>query len=182
MNEVDRRDRIKRTQLALPKENHDVAIPRIEPIRRSVLLLALRIFIILFIADSLYAGIILIWMQGVISEDFRFAYGSLLLVVHTLKNIALIYIIVGIVVNWASDFYYISEHHLIHRQGILGTTENVYHLERIDAVTITQSWLGKLMDYGDVKIRVSTYGGVTDLSLQAINDPRKFHDFFTHYV
>lgn len=60
--------------------------------------------------------------------------------------------IVLITLNWVSETYLIKENIIIHRKGLFNTTENTYSLQSLGSTTILQGILGKLLNYGTIKI------------------------------
>ncbi|MEI6478360.1 MAG: PH domain-containing protein [bacterium] len=158
------------------------AVEVVEPIRRSVVVLVVRIFLLLFIADTLYAFLLLGVVLGIVPSGWSASYTLFLWVAHTLKNIMLTYLLLYMVVGWISSVYYVTAGHLIRQRGVLKIEETVFQLTDIEAVGMNQSWLGRLFNFGDVTIRFSIAREPRDIMLYAINNPRKYESLFSKYV
>lgn len=153
-----------------------------EPIRRSVVLLGARIFLVLFIADSIYGLLLAALAFGYIPANLVSSYAVLLWIIHTLKSFLIIYLILYLVLKWISTIYYISEEHLIRQRGVLNIKENLYQLQDIEAVSMNQSWLGRLFNFGDVHITFMIARQKEEVELYATNSPQKYERLFSHYV
>lgn len=57
----------------------------------------------------------------------------------------------------------------------MGSKEEVFHFDNIRAITVNQSWFGKLFNYGDIELKTSASGGCQEaLVLVSINNPHKY--------
>jgi uncharacterized membrane protein YdbT with pleckstrin-like domain len=165
--------------------NQDEPIPTIEimkPIRRNIVLLGIRMFLVLFMIDTVYAFLILIPLFGYVASDWHMPYVGFLLVIHTLKNGLTAYMLISLVTNWISTLYYVNGGHLIRQRGVLNTKETVYQLTDIEEVVMNQSWLGRLLNFGDITITFLVARQREDLVLYAINNPRMYEELFSKFV
>ena len=153
-----------------------------EPIRRNLLVLAMHIFLVLFILDSLYAIALIVLASGYIPVDLTLSYATVLLILHTLKDILMTYLVLHIVIDWVSDIYYISEGHFVRQVGVLSIHEDVFALDTIEAVDLSQSWFGKIFNYGTVRITFMVGREKQQINLLQINDPNKFERLLAKYV
>lgn len=154
----------------------------VQPIRRSIVLLAIRMVILLFLADTIYAFLILIPAMGYVSAEYQASYIMFLWFVHTIKNIALTYLSISLVVNWISTMYYITLGHLIRQRGVLNTSESVFQLTDIESVAMNQSWLGRIFNFGDIIIKLQIARQTESITLYAIENPQRYEELFSKYV
>lgn len=61
-------------------------------------------------------------------------------------------LILFVVLKWASEEYEIRDDTIIHRKGVLTTTEENYSLRSLGNASITQSIFGKIFNYGTIKL------------------------------
>jgi uncharacterized membrane protein YdbT with pleckstrin-like domain len=93
-----------------------------------------------------------------------------------------IYWVMAIVLKWVSTHYYLDEHHLIIYKGILRIEEHVYELQSIRSVDHSESWLGKLVNYGDIALVFGASGYKEDIVLRGITDPKKYERIFSSFL
>ena len=166
--------------MPLPETQPNVEVLR--PIRRSVLILGLRIFLVLFVVDTLFAILLLASVIGFVPADWIAGYASFLWIVYTVKFIFLTYLIIKLVVEWVGTLYYVANGHLIRQRGVLNTTETVFQLSDIDSAVMSQSWLGRMWNFGSVTVEFSVAFRKESVYLHAINDPQKYEDLFMQFV
>ncbi len=154
----------------------------VQPIRRSIIVLGVRMFILLFIADSIYAGLLLFLVIGVVPTRWTTEYTVVLWFVHTVKNVLLTYSLLHLVVSWISTMYYVTAGHLIRQRGVLHTEDTIYQLTDIESVVMDQSWLGKLLNFGDVTITFFVARIPEKVTLYSIENPKRYEELFSKYV
>lgn len=153
----------------------------IHHIRGSVILLALRILGILFIADTAFA-FILAFALFTIGSDYYASVVSVLWILHTVKFVIEAYLVLYLVVSWATITYYLTDHTLVYSRGVVKTEETFLELNKTKSVHLTESWLGKLMNYGTITLTIPSYGGNEQFSLIGIADPKKYERIFRTYL
>jgi uncharacterized membrane protein YdbT with pleckstrin-like domain len=151
-------------------------------IRGSVILLLLRIFFSLFIVDTFYASVLIYFLLSDFATDYHAFVFSLLWILHTAKFILQAYVIIFLIIRWATTTYYIHDHELVRYQGAMQPSETIYELNFIKSVDVSESWLGRLLNYGDVMLAISSSGYRQDVKLQGIADPIKYERIFRHYM
>lgn len=165
------------------QQNKPVVGPEVvAPIRRNVLILAVRLFLVLFIADTIYAALLMATVLGYVATDLTTSYTVFLWAAHTVKNIVLTYLLIALVTNWISTLYFVSGGHLIRQRGVLRIKETVFQLTDIETVATNQSWLGRIFDFGDVTITFSIARQREEVKLYAINNPHRYEQLFSAYV
>ena len=76
-----------------------------------------------------------------------------------------------LVLLWVSEEYEINEGIIFHRRGVFRKTEDSYSLKNLGSFTIYQSFLGRLFNYGDIKVFSPVLK--QDFHLVAIHDPKR---------
>ena len=151
-----------------------------EPIRGSVIIMVLQLIILLVFTDLIYILINVFLMRVyylklTLPFDLHHKILLLLAFLHIVKSIVQIYSILVIVFRWIGRSYYIVDKKLIKRQGLFSVKEKIFDLNNIRSVTVNQSFLGKLLQFGDVVIETSASGGYMDkIILAAISNPQRF--------
>ena len=113
-------------------------------------LILLEIFLIflylIFRIPSTYF-VSLLNMPGVSSlEDvFSFMYFIFLSIIELI-------LITTIVLKWVNEEYEIRDDTIVHRKGVFSRTEENYSLRNLGNATISQSLLGRLFNFGTVKV------------------------------
>lgn len=165
--------------------NQEEVAPIVEvarPIRRSLVVLGIRIFLLLFIVDTFFAILLGASVVGFVPANLTAGYAVLLWIVYTLKFFFLTYLIIRLVVDWFSTLYYVTGGHLVRQRGVLNTTETVFQLTDIDSAVMSQSWLGRLCNFGDVTVEITVAREKEFVILYAINDPQRYEDLFSKFI
>jgi len=148
----------------------------LEPIRRSIATLAMKLLVLLLIFEGLYEGLLYVLTLAFnIPLDWHHHFSVILLVINGLKIILEFLFILKLFIQWAGTSYLISKKHLIKRIGIINIREEISHFDDIRSITVSQSILGKLFNYGNIELITSASGGYqTTLVLAGINNPYKY--------
>jgi len=146
----------------------------VEPIRRSIVVLAVRMFLLLFLADTIYALLLLIVASDSLPSQWSTLYTTILWAIHTGKSLLVSWMLIKLVVDWISTLYFVSNGHLIRQRGVLHIRETIFQLTDIEGVALNQSWLGNKFDFGDVTITFLVAGQREAITLYAINHPVKY--------
>lgn len=95
--------------------------------------------------------------------------GTLYFLFLSLAELILVCIIV---LNWANEVWEIRQGILFHRRGIFKLIEDTYSLKNIGSVTISQSFLGRLLNYGTIVV----YSPILkqEFFITNIENPKKF--------
>lgn len=144
-------------------------------IRKSVSLFILRIIFIELIFEVVY----LTWrgllhflplsLEHIVTLN-AVSILFFLILITIIQNIFLVFI----TLKWVNDFYEIRSDEIAHITGILSKTEKAYPYRDIQAVTIHQGVLGRLLNYGSVHLYIPTLG--YDLNFNEVSSPAKFVD------
>ena len=152
-----------------------------EPIRSSILILIMRLFLVMFLVDALYSITEIYFVDLDVSFEIHRLIINTMFITHILKNIFLIYFVLTIVTKWIGNICYITETYLVKHEGILNLKEKVIDLKNLRSFDINQSFFGKLFQYGTIKLTTSASGGYNDeIYLSEVDHPEKYKEFFEH--
>jgi len=150
-----------------------------EPIRSSALILIVRLFLVMFVVDIIYSIAEIYFIDlNVASEIHQFIITTMF-ITHILKDLLLIYLVLGIVSKWISNVYYVTETSLVRHEGIFNLSEKMTDLKNLRSVTVNQGFWERLFHYGTIILTTSASGGYTDkIYLSEVDRPEKYKDFF----
>lgn len=83
-------------------------------------------------------------------------------------------LLAAIILRWSHDYYTFQEDTIIHTRGVFTQHNEIYSLKTIEAASVQQTLLGKLLNYGTVRV----YSPVLkkEYFLQEIPDPHNMKD------
>jgi len=152
-------------------------------LHKTRFLVAIRIFVSIGFIDTLYFVLIIFSLFGEILDQYE---QSLIFIGFTLAFLALFILqtlmILFILLRWATDEYYISEHQLFHYQGLTHVEEHVYELKHIKTVKLHQSFFGKIFNYGDITIHMGAHGYSETLKLREFSNPKLYERIFRDLI
>ncbi len=73
------------------------------------------------------------------------------LVVFFVLTLLEMMLVVSVILIWSNDYYLIGQSAVIHRRGIFHLKEETYSLENIEAITVEQGFIGKVLDFGTIQ-------------------------------
>lgn len=154
-----------------------------EPIRGSIFILIAKLAATLLLFETLYGAVYYILSLGIpLPFDLHHHVSEVLLVMGILKLFVEVLFIVNITLSWANNTYYLTQKHIIQRRGILHIEEDVFHFDNIRSISINQSILGKIFNYGDIILKTSASGGYQgDVVMVGISDPKRYEEIITKY-
>lgn len=170
MNEIEKKQKI--FGLVLDKNKYKIAVTHVT-IRQSIFFLVLKL-LFLEIVTTLCIIIVhtLLFSPHVIpqiSETIRQLNIPLLLVLISLKTIAMIYIIL----EWLEEYYEITPEQVIHKKGFIFRREERYSLKHLERLHVQQGIFGRIFNFGSVKMYDWVLG--KDIQLYLIHNPMKYH-------
>ncbi len=155
----------------------------IETMHGSISLLVIRLFIVLFVIDTVHSLLSLFIFDLPLLNEFHLELTLLMFVTHVIKNAFEIYIVISMVLSWSHNTYSITDRQIIHKQGVLNMKEYVYDIKTVRAVEVNQGIIGKMLNYGDIVIKTSASGGYQDnIYLSGIPRPHEFKDILAHCI
>lgn len=152
-----------------------------EPIRGSVSVLIIKLFVVMFLVDTAYSLISIFVFDLELLQRIHYQLAMILFVAHFIKNAFSIYLVISIVLSWIGRVYYLTDKNLIKREGVFNIKEKIYDLKIVRSVSVDQGIFGKLLNYGDISITTSASGGYNDeIYLLGISQPEKYREIFKH--
>jgi len=157
-------------------KTHEITEHTHDPVRGSLFLLSFRLAVMMLVFDLLYAGVFYIVTLGIALPSNSHQYiSAFLFVIQIGKTFIATLLMVQLVLYWVNNTYYFTEKHIVKRSGLLTIKEEVFHYDNIRSIAINQSWLGKLLHYGDIFLKSSASGGYQDdIFLTGIENPQKY--------
>ncbi len=154
-----------------------------EPIRGSIVILAAKLILTLLLFDWIYLGAYYILNLAFdIPFEWHHHISAVLFGSHLIKNVLEISFILYLTLSWANNMYLLTGKHLIRRRGIFGTQEDIFHFDNIRSISIYQSFLGKLFNYGDITLKTSASGGYQgDVIISEVSNPQKYEEILKGY-
>jgi len=166
------------------EHGHDAEteIKDLEPIRGSVVVLVIKLAVLLVIFELAYALADYIVTLGIpLPFDLHHHVELALFIVQAVKIIFELYLIANVTLSWANNTYLIAGKHIIRRRGILHAEEDVFHFDNIRSISINQSFLGKIFNYGDITLKTSASGGYQgDVVMVGIANPKKYEEVLSN--
>lgn len=149
--------------------------------RGSILLLSLRVFGWMFLVETLYAGVLFGLSQspGLIPEAIAL---NALWALHTVKFVFLVVVTLKLVTDWATTTYYLADHHLVKYHGILEVDEAIYELRSLKSLHLKEGLFGRLLNYGDLYLTLSSSGYREDVILHGITHARRYERVLRDYL
>ncbi len=152
----------------------------IEPIEKSKIALALPLGMMLLSLD----GLALLFGFGVYSlfPDAGLVIPAVFFIVEIIKSLAALYFLIGFLLTWESQTYYISGHHFIERSGIVSINERIYELKNIRKVEIEQNWLSQILNYGTLIVIFSVGSNLQTVRIPGVAAPRNYGVLLERYL
>ena len=139
--------------------------------QQSIAVLVIRLALLLFLVDTAYD---LLFFGIVLLPPSQQFHGSVLILfwtAHTVKYVAMTYLLLKVVFQWSNRGHYVNGHYLIERQGVVSVTEKQHELEQLKSVTVQQDWLGKRFNYGTITLKLAASGYSETVVLPDVHNP-----------
>lgn len=162
------------------RQRHEEGDCEHTPIRGSMAILIAKLLTTLFIFELLFGAVyyLLFLILGIpISSGPHHHVALAILVIETFKIVFQGFLVLRIALSWATYSYFIdgTRRHLVKRSGIIYTREDIFEFNTVRSISVYQSWLGRLLRYGDVTLKTSASGGYQAiLTIAGIHDPKKY--------
>lgn len=82
------------------------------------------------------------------------------------------FVAIFLLLKWFTDFYIVTKEYVIHKEGIILSNERRFKLANIESIVHSQTFLGKLFEYADIKIRYPN--DEKEITLKSISYPEQF--------
>lgn len=109
-------------------------------------------------------GAVFLWFLAFATYYWEPPAQGILLVALLIGSLVVLAVGAWHVVVWAAEKYYVTNYRIIQVDGIFSKRTMDSSLEKINDVVMTQSILGRLFDFGSIKIMTASDLGVNDLA------------------
>lgn len=151
-------------------------------LRPSVVVIVLRLLSALFMLNMLSVGLLLGFFALNNLHDWHASY-IYALVLLALVNLGLLStMVIQLFSSWAGRNYYLIGHHLIERLGILNITEKTHELSQVKSVVASQTWLGRRLNFGTIKLSFAGTSGDREVIIYDITDPSTYKRYFDEHL
>jgi hypothetical protein len=151
-------------------------------LRGSVTVLLIRITVVTFLIETVYALLLLTALGSSWLADYAAIVVAVLWFIHLIKFFIQVVIVDQIVAKWATTVYYVTDNYLIRYKGAVSVNEHIFDLHNLKTMTIQQSWLGKMVNYGDIFLCFTASTYQEEVTIVGINDPKKYEQYFQKYI
>jgi uncharacterized membrane protein YdbT with pleckstrin-like domain len=151
-------------------------------IHGSLFLLVLRVFFISFLFDSIYGGGLFFLFYSSLDPSYEPYVFAALSIVHSAKFILQTSILLFLIIRWSTRIYYIKEHQIVIKRGLIRTEEDSYELAHVRKVHLKQNIFGKIFNYGDVHVMIASSGFSEEVKLREITNPKKYEWILRDYI
>lgn len=159
--------------LGISKNGDEQLIVSHLTIRESITFLVLRLLGL----EAIAAIGIIVFHNLILSPAVRDTVGPQLIVFNIPLFVLLVFLkiilMIFIIVQWLNEYYEITPKEIIHKKGLIFRKEEKYKLEHLGALKINQNVIGRIFNYGSLKLYNLALR--KDVSLYLIHNPRKYH-------
>lgn len=142
-------------------------------IRQSIFFLVLRIIVIESITTIFVILLHTVFLVPVITE--RIGNAALFNIpIFVLLVIAKSSLLIFVIAQWLNEYYEITTKEIIYRRGIIVRREDRHKLDHIGSVELEQGLLGRIFNYGTLKLFVWTTE--KEALMYLIHNPRKYQN------
>ena len=139
--------------------------------RKSPFILLSRLFVLELLLAVAY-GIVGTTISSLFDEQFLRLTSF---IIFTIIEMA---IVLWITLKWSGEFYSISNEDLVHQKGVFDTSEESFSLKNVQAVSLSQSFIGRMFNYGTVKFFSPVLK--QEYYLAEISDPKLVKELIEH--
>lgn len=162
----------KMASLSRSNPEHEIVVTHVT-IRQSIFFLILKLIFIELLAALFVVGFhTLLFSTDIISsafgdtQVFNVPFYILLVLIKS-------FIMIVVIMIWLEEYYEITPQEVIHKNGFIFKLEERNKLTHIGSVTIEQGLLGRIFNYGTLKLYNWTQE--KNVYLYLIHNPRKYH-------
>lgn len=142
-------------------------------IHKSRIALALRLGLAVFLLDTFYALVILVYLSFT-NSGATLAFLVFLLALHTAKYLVVTAIALRLFSLWGTTFYEVRQGQLFILEGFAQVTESAHDLSQLGQLDVRQDWIGRRLDYGHLDLHMAGPGGQHILILSDIRRPNEY--------
>lgn len=151
-----------------------IDLPRGTHLRPSVVPLLIRTVALLFLIETAYAILLAVATLAPAEAELYPTITGVLWVVSTIKFIAEITLLTGMIATWAHTAYYLSDKQLVRFSGIVKIDEKIFDLINLKSVELHQGWWGRIFDYGHLDLLIASSGTQETIRIRNIKDPKMY--------
>lgn len=149
-------------------------------VRQSIFFLLLKLLFLETVASTLIIGFHLFLstsnLQNISQNTMDIFNIPLFIILVVLKTIFVIYVIVA----WLEEYYEITPIEVVHRKGFIFKREERYTLEHIGSITLEQGILGRIFNFGSLKL--FDWALEKNINIYLIHSPLKYHSILEKLV
>jgi uncharacterized membrane protein YdbT with pleckstrin-like domain len=127
-----------------------------EVIRKSLTLVMLRVFLLQLLVVVIYLVIRLpktyILARLLDEPDYHYLNFWLGIAVFCAIIVIQTALLATIILRWFNEYYVFKENTIVHTKGIFTQRNDIYSLRTIEAASVHQTILGRLLGYGTIRI------------------------------
>lgn len=146
-------------------------------LRESYYVLGMRIVTleVLFVLVSLVLRVVVEAIAGAVGIKINGWYFFIITGLHLVNT----GILISMIMRWAGMMYIIRPKELVVRVGVFNSRSVSYDLSALQAVTLIQSFIGKVFNFGTVKL----YNPILreDIYLSNVHNPAKYAEIIKDY-
>ncbi len=149
-------------------------------IKNSPAALGFRLFMIVFLIDTVYAllFIIFFYFGSLDVVDFSNTVNTgfivFLWIAHTLKFIVIAYFLLKFLADYMQTDYIITKTHLTVEAGLINTKTYQYELTQLKEINVTQGPMGRALHYGDIELQFGALGFHKNVILREVTHPHRY--------
>lgn len=141
-------------------------------IRQSITFLVLRLLLI----ELLSATGIIVFHTVLLTTEIRSLIGENIIIFNLPLFVVLVIVktvlSIFVIVQWLNEYYEISTDNIMHRRGLVLRREERHLLEHIGSVKLDQGFLGRIFNFGT--LRLFNWTSEKYVYLFLIHNPRKY--------
>lgn len=149
-----------------------------ELIRKSPVALVVKIILAEILIEAIYLVLSLSLTQ--ISEQLANGYEASRFALSVLFIVIAVSVIAVLVAQWANEVFILEKDDLAVSQGIISKRVQTYPYANMQSVTVNQSLLGRLFNYGNVTIYIPVLG--KNVSFMEISSPYHFAEKLKSHI
>lgn len=143
-------------------------------IRQSIFFLVLRMLTIEAIATTLVVLFHTVLFSPQVSERIGTTAQLFNIPVFILLVMAKTGFLIFVIGQWLNEYYEITTSEIIYRRGLIFKREDKHKLDHIGSVELQQGFLGRIFNYGTLKLFVWTTE--KEVLMYLIHNPRKYQN------
>ena len=163
-----------------PPKAQEEALKEPVMIPRNPVAIIIRLMSLLVLLDLAFLLIVGVFAYLGLSAGLIF---MVFFIFQVVKIISLAFLVLAVLLPWANTGFYLTESHLERKRlrNDITTDEITYELRNIEGVTLHQSILGRMFDYGDITLRMMT-DTPKKVVITDIKDPTHYKNVFDKYI